>query len=314
MNRLALISNPRSHGNKGARSILQEVRGADALTGFAEPEDQTALLGALGDFKRQGADMIAINGGDGTVREVLTALRRMDADWRPALALIPAGKTNLIAHDVGGFGLEQLLLAAGEGRFTGKRERRRILEIRRCSVEEPPICGLFFGAGAFSTGTELATAKANRIGLYHGAAVAWTICAMLWRSLRGTPYDPDTENTMMRLQADEGAARKGQYFIMLATTLHRLILRLNPFWGGQNGAIRYTGIAGPPVRLGAGIIPVLRGRPRPWMAEAGYHSASANRLRLGMTSRFTVDGELFDTGPEARIEITAPRSIEFVSP
>lgn len=314
MNRLALISNPRSHGNRNGRSILGKAGGAGALAGFAEPEDQAALLDALRDFKRQGADIIAINGGDGTVREVLTAMRQVDAEWRPALAIIPAGKTNLIAHDVGGFGLEPLLKSAGEGRLSGKRVSRRILEIRRCGADEPPVCGLFFGAGAFSAGTELAAEKANRIGLYHGTAVIWTLCAMLWRSLRGKPYDPDTKNMMMHLIADGDTARKGQYFIILVTTCRRLILGLNPFWGNQDHPIRYTDIAGPPARLAAGIIPVLRGRPRPWMAEAGYHSGSADCLRLGMVSRFTVDGELFDPGPESRIEITARRSIDFVSP
>jgi hypothetical protein len=314
VNRLALISNPRSHGNRNGRSKLKAVESDDALAGFAEPQDPEALLEALRNFKSRDMEIIAVNGGDGTVREVLTALLRLDAEWRPELAIIPAGKTNLIAHDVGGFGLRPLLKAAGEGRLTGKRKRRRILEIRRYGIDETPICGLFFGAGAFSAGTELAAEKANRIGLYHGAAVIWTLCAMLWRSLRGQPYDPDVESTLMRLQADDGAGRKGPHFIILATTLHRLILRLNPFWGGQNGAIRYTDIAAPPIRLGAGVLPVLLGRPQPWMAEAGYHSGSADRLQLGLTSRFTVDGELFDPGPESRIEITAPRSIEFISP
>ncbi|MEQ1889237.1 MAG: diacylglycerol kinase family protein [Alphaproteobacteria bacterium] len=315
MNRLAIISNPRSHRNLHGPAVLCDISQYPFLAGFAEPGSQAALLASLAQFRQRGVNIIAINGGDGTVRDVLTAMWRIDPEWRPALTIIPGGKTNLIANDVGcaapgPAGLRQILEAASHNRLDRHRVNRPVIDIIRTGSPGTPICGLFFGAGAFSRGTELAQTEANALGLYQGLAVAWTIGSMLVRSLRGRAG----EAAPMALSAGGGTVLQGEVFIMLATSSQRIILGLNPFWGPQTGAIRYTAIAGPPVRLLAALWPVLRGRPRPWMAAAGYRSGSADYLNLHLTSRFTVDGELFDPGPAGMIELTARRTMDFVHP
>ncbi len=315
MNRLAIISNPKSHRNLRGPAVLRNMPECGFLAGFAEPETQAELLTILTSFRQQGANIIAINGGDGTVRDVLTALWRVDPEWRPALTLIPGGKTNMIAYDVGSVthgpeGLRQILDAASKGQLDRNRVSRPILDITRFDGPAPPICGLFFGAGAFSRGTELAQTEANALGLYHGLAVAWTIASMVVRNIRGKA----DENTVTTLTADGAMVQDGEQFIMLATSSQRITMGLNPFWGTQTGAIRYTAIDGPPVRLVSALLPVLRGRPRPWMHAAGYRSGSADHLTLRLTSRFTVDGELFDPGPSGLIELSARRTMDFVRP
>ncbi len=315
MNRLAILSNPKSHRNLRGPEMLRDVSKSDFFAGFAEPATQAELLTVLGGFKQQDVNIIAINGGDGTVRDVLTALWQIDPEWRPALAIIPGGKTNMIAYDVGSVthgpeGLRQILDAASKGLLDRNRVSRPILDITRFDTPAPPICGMFFGAGAFSRGTELAQREANAMGLYHGLAVAMTIASMVVRTMRGKAG----ENVMTSLTADGLLVQDGETFIILATSSQRIIMGLNPFWGQQTGAIHYTTIDGPPVRLMSALLPVLRGRPRRWMQSAGYRSGSANHLTLRLTSRFTVDGELFDPGPGGMIEISARRTMDFVHP
>lgn len=315
MNRLAILSNPKSHRNLRGPIVLHDMPECGFFAGFAEPETPAELLTSLNGFKRQGANIIAINGGDGTVRDVLSALWQIDPQWRPALTLIPGGKTNMIAHDVGSVthgphGLRQIVDAASKGLLDRNRVSRPILDITRIDSPAPPICGLFFGAGAFSKGTELAQSEANALGLYHGLAVAMTIASMLVRTLRGRPG----ENSAMTLTADGAMVQDGEPFIILATSAQRIVLGLNPFWGPQTGAIRYTAIEAPPVRLLSAIFPILSGRPRPWMQAAGYHSGGADHLTLRLTSRFTVDGELFEPGGSGVIEISARRIMDFVHP
>ncbi len=295
--------------------MLRDMPGGSFLAGFAEPETQAELLQALTGFRQQGVNIIAINGGDGTVRDVLTALWQADPQWRPALTIIPGGKTNLAAYDVGSAphgpkGLRQVLDAASKGQLDRHRVSRPILDITRFDSPGSPICGLFFGAGAFSAGTELAQTEANALGLYQGLAVAFTIASMVVRSMRGKTG----ENAPAQLTADGCLVHEGAQFIMLATGLQRIIMGLNPFWGPQTGAVRYTAVAGPPARLASALLPVLRGRPRPWMQAAGYRSGSADQLSLRLASRFTVDGELFDPGPSGLIEVSARRSMDFVHP
>lgn len=288
------------------------------IKAYGEPENHAQLLSVLREFKRINIEMIAINGGDGTVRDVLTALRQVDPAWSPGLLIIPGGKTNLIARDVGAAswgvkGLLEILSAARKGTLGSNRSRRPILEITRKGSAEPPICGLFFGIGAFVAGTELARTQANKMGLYHSLAVLWTIAAMLIRALRGQSFG-ESGNDVVALSAGDAAPRIGRRFILVATTLERLMLRLNPFWGPRAGAIRYTDIDAPPVRLSLALLPVLRGRPRAWMDAAGYRSGSANTMTLKLTSPFIVDGEAFDPGPEGEIELASRRIADFIRP
>lgn len=317
MTGLALISNSKSHRNLHAGQPIRDLAASPFIKGFAEPATHAELLQVLREFKRQNIDMLIVNGGDGTIRDVLTALRQVDPVWAPALLIVPGGKTNLIGRDVGATahgakGLLQILTAARKGTLGSYRVRRPIMEITRAGSHEPPLCGLFFGAGAFSSGVELARTQANKMGLYHGVAVLWTIAAMLLRSLRGISYDD--EHKAMALIAGDQAAHVGRRYIVIATTLERLMLGIKPFWGPRTGAICYTDIDAPPVRLGSALLAVLRGRPHPWMEAAGYRSGSANRLMLKLTSPFTLDGELFDPGPENQIELVARRMVEFVRP
>ena len=57
---------------------------------------------AIRDFARQGVDLVVVNGGDGTIHAVLTALFTTEwPDHVPFLALLRAGTTSMIARDVG---------------------------------------------------------------------------------------------------------------------------------------------------------------------------------------------------------------------
>lgn len=285
------------------------------LAGIAEPASQTELMAALTRFKQQGVEILLINGGDGTLRDVLSALWRVDPEWRPALCLMPGGKTNLAAHDVGcvrhgADGLRQVLDAAGRNQMRRHRVTRMVMDITRPDFSAEPVCGMFLGAGAFSQATELSRREANAIGLYHGLAVAWTIASMLVRNMsgRGAAAVP------LKMDADGVKVLDSDQFIFIATTAHRIVMGLRPFWGAGDGAIRYTAIEGPPKGLARAVWSILRGKPRPWMQAAGYRSGRADKLTIRLSSPFTVDGELFDPGPSGLIEISARRAFDFVRP
>lgn len=316
LSRLALISNPRSHRNLTGAQHLRDLAQSPFIKGFAEPQTQAQLLVALREFKRTRIDMIALNGGDGTIRDVLTALRQIDPAWSPALLIIPGGKTNLIASDVGAAswgvkGLLQILSAMRKGTLGSNRSRRPILEITRKASQEPPICGMFFGTGAFTEATALARTQANKLRLFHSLAVIWTLVAMILRTLQGKTGGG---GEIMALSAGDAAPHVGRRLVIVATTLERLILKLNPFWGPRTGAIRYTDIDAPPLRFAAALPALLGGRPKPWMESSGYRSGSTNRMVLKLSAPFIVDGEMFDPGPEAQIELASRRMVDFIRP
>ena len=131
--RIGVISNPLSDGNrKGLQSVER------MLAGCGRPLHRRAVVpeevkAAIGDFAARGINLVAVNGGDGTIHAVLTAL--FNAEWpdgRPFLALLRAGGTSMIARDVGlpGSrlqGLSRLLGWAYAGRGAASLVKRPVL-------------------------------------------------------------------------------------------------------------------------------------------------------------------------------------------
>jgi len=315
--RLAVIRNPLSKRNRGDRRQSRQSDWANRDILYAEPETPEALLEALQEFARREVDLLAVDGGDGTVREVLTALPRAHHGFRPALAVLPSGNANMIAADVGvgARGLravERLAEDARAGRLGGRVRRRFPLEVHWPGHNAGPIRGMFFGAAAFTDATALARST-HRFGANHGLDVVVTLAAALTEALSEQGRQRWLAGRQMSLGLDGAAPREGGRALFLATTLHQLILGMWPFWGDGSKTIRYLDIAEHPNRIGAAILPMLRGKPADWMLDEGYRSGSTGEMRLTLSGPFIVDGERFDPpacGGELIVRPGAP--IDFI--
>ncbi|MGN6497543.1 MAG: diacylglycerol/lipid kinase family protein, partial [Tsuneonella sp.] len=95
--RVGVIHNPRSHRNKGLDGQVADRPGVL----FALPEERGDLPGVLARYAAAGIDLLVINGGDGTVRDVLTAAVPVFGESWPAIAVLPMGKTNALNVDLG---------------------------------------------------------------------------------------------------------------------------------------------------------------------------------------------------------------------
>lgn len=316
------MGNPRSRANRGDGGAAVRARAAGLP--YAEPDTPDALLAALRGFAREGVDLVVVNGGDGTLREVLTALPHAYAA-PPALAVLAAGKVNLAARVLGSAGrgpaaLGRLLDAAARG---GLRAREcPVLDVERLDVERPgteppgvgpgraaPLRGLLLGAAAFTEGNRLAEAQVHRRGVYGAAAVGLTVAALVARALLGG----QDSGTPMRVIADDAPLPEGRRALLLASTLDRLVGGLRPFWGGGAGPVRWLDVAAPARRVPAALLAALRGRHGAWLAGAGYRSGRAGEVRVALDRPFVLDGERFDPGPGG-ISVSAPGRVAFVAP
>jgi hypothetical protein len=306
--RIGIISNPRSSSHRAGSAGLAE---AAARLPHAAPESREALGAALARFSADGVEIVAVHGGDGTLREVLSALPGAWTGPMPAIAPLPAGRTNLAAHTLGypassrredRTGLRHLLAAAEAGRL--RRQSRPVLEISGAGAA--PMRGLLFGAAAFTQAVGLAEGRLHRHGLMDNAVVGMTGALMAAQALvgRGAFGRALRQGTAMQVACGGDAMTDGPRFILLATTLDRLMLGLWPFWGGGEGAIRVLDVAAPPQRLGAGLWSLLRHRPP---ALPGWHSRRASTLHISLQDSFVLDGETFQPGPDGiRLSATAP--------
>lgn len=152
---VGLIYNPRSAGNRGRVPI--RVPGIPS----ASPETRQELARALADFARREVRVVIVCGGDGTIREVLSAIPSAYLGApTPGLAIVAAGNTDLIAGEVGAIRRsDDIGLLAARGREGSLRVTRRpVVAVERAIDDRGDarsIRGLLFGAGIFARATEI---------------------------------------------------------------------------------------------------------------------------------------------------------------
>ncbi|MBB5694073.1 diacylglycerol kinase family protein [Muricoccus pecuniae] len=310
--RIGVISNPRSRALREGRFALGA---AAASMPRAAPESREALVEALAGFAAEEVDLVAVQGGDGTLREVLTALPAAYGERPPAIAVLATGKTNLAARVLGSAGPGEAALARlRDAALRGSLRRRLlpVLEVARPGTEAAPLRGLLFGAGAFTEAKLLAERSLHRRGVHDRLAVLLALGGTALRSLGGRGH-PLREGAPMGISADGAAMREGRRFLLLATPLDRLMLGLWPFWGEGEGPLRWLEVDAPPSRLPAALLAAFRGRPWRWMPGAGYRSGRAERIALRLEAPFVLDGEVFKPGPEGLL-LSAPGRVAFVAP
>ena len=180
--RIGLVYNPRSHKSRGLD--MAAIERAGVFVAGAHGREQ--LPEVLAEMRAARIDYLIVNGGDGTVRDVLTAGLGAFGDRWPELAVLPRGKTNALNVDLGA-PADWTLEGAIDAYATGRRIVRRPLEVRP-EDGAPPLAGFIFGAGAFATGIR-AGQDAHRMGLFDSLAVGLTAAWGLSRAFFGPDSD-----------------------------------------------------------------------------------------------------------------------------
>lgn len=318
MSRIGLISNLKSHRNTSDIETIRAVVAHHPRIQHVEIDRVEDLASVLASFAASGVELLVVNGGDGTVQATLTALRNGAAfAVPPRLAILPGGRTNLIAQDVGlpgsrGHALARLAEARPGGQ--GVAEIRRPILSVTYAPDKPALHGMFFGTAAFHRAVLFSRRQAERFGIARAAMLGAALGVILSRALlRPRGGDPLIRGERLSLGTDgQAPAAPRDYLLLLATTLDRLILGLQPFWGTGEGGLRYTLVEFPPRHLARALLPVLRGRPKPWMAADGYASGRARELTLRMSCPLVLDGQIYRPAPDFPVTLRAGPAVSFL--
>lgn len=312
-----MISNPKS-GRNARKGLLAKIERIllrhSAVAHFAE-RTFDGIAGATRRALDGGSEILVVNGGDGSVQTVLTAMLRAPLARLPLLAVLPGGTTNTTARNVG-YGsdplaaLERLLDESARGIVAGRVERRPVV----CAeLPEGPQYAMMFGAGAVYDGIVLARnqlASAGVRGQLGGGVVLATFLTNVLMGRAGTMFPP----LAAAVRLDGEPLPPTRYFGMLVSTMDRQFLGVSPYWGTGPGPLRFSAMRERPQHLARAIVPALRGRPSPWLApEHGYRSHNVDEIELAFDGGFTLDGELFaPIGCERRVVLTGRRSAYFL--
>lgn len=316
--RLGILINPQSgtnrHGPQALLRLLDRYKPAIHRQ-VVSPE---AVAGALADMAAQQVEVLAVCGGDGTVQAVLTALfHARPFAVRPPVVLIAGGTSNMTASDVGMGGkptqaLERLL-AWSEGRGpAGQLVRRAILRVD-CGPGSAPRFGMFFSAAGIVQVTRVrnATRRRARSGLMRGGlGTAVTVGRYLLGLALGRRV---VEPTPIAIRLDGQSCGTHNYLALFITTLERLNPGIRPYWGEDDGPLRYTAVAYQPQDLLLAAPSLFSGRPSRYLTpESGYTSRNIHEAILQLKTKCALDGQILAGESPRVLTVTHGGEVDFV--
>ena len=303
--RVGVIGNPRSHRNKGG---LRPTGLPEAVIYKHEPSSRPELYRYMREFKADAIDMLVIDGGDGTVRDVLSVARDVFGQNLPQIGVIPSGKTNALAFDLGiprGWQVGDAVRAHQENRT----KTRSGIEVHWTDGHRPSQMGFIFGLGVFGRATMLAQ-RVHKRGIFNSLAVFFTLVIGLFKTMVGRDLNSWRRGDMVWLSGDGEGSRGRRFYMIFGSTLRRMPLGLKPF-GRKRDGMKFLLIDAPPKALHRHVFPVLRGAERTGLEENGYRRRDVDRLTMRIGKSFVLDGEQF---PGGTITLSKSEPITFVVP
>jgi diacylglycerol kinase (ATP) len=316
MPKIGLISNPRSRRNlRGLDGIHRTIVGVPDVIHITT-DSLLDLDAALLEFARREVDLVAINGGDGTVQTVLTRLlENRPFEVAPALAILARGTANTTARNLGVRGgadaLARLLRAATDDVIARHLKDRPVLRLENLR-DRSPQRGMMFGAGAIQDAIELCEREVYARGLKGNVGMGIALAGVLLGTVVTKNGLGVLKGHDIAVALDNGAESRIERLLVLATTLDRLILGSRPFWNYDGEPIRYTSIKYPPVGLLRSAPKLLYGWRRQALSPEVYASQGTGRISVRLDAPFTLDGETFEPAPGRPLVITAPDRVRFV--
>ena len=312
--RVGVIRNARSHRNKaGGGDYL-----SDPNVISAAPQTKPELAVALARFAREKIGLLVIDGGDGTIRDVLTRAAPVFGDDWPAIVVLPMGKTNALAHNLGlphQWSLDDALNAA----LRGGSVVRRPLVIQRLDMAQRDRVGFLLGAGVFNAAIR-AGQTAHRAGAFESLAVGVTSAFGVVQALVGFGNSPWRNCFRMRLRAGEELADmprslhgpSDSRYLVCISPLASFPFGVRPFPGVlRENSLNYLIYDAPLRRAAAMFPPLMFGSDPGFLGAIGIHRGTTSRIRIDLEDSFILDGETY---PGGSYDIMLGPELRFVTP
>ncbi len=318
--RIALLSNPRSTGNLSQLPRIREFCADHPDIFHYEVEHADQIGQALATIARVRPRLLVINGGDGTVQAALTELHNGAhfGDKLPPVAVLPNGKTNLIALDLGAQGdpiraLERVLELARTD-MAPHIVARELIQLSRGGPTSRPVLGMFLGGAGLADIILYCRHKIYPLGLPNWLAHVLTVFAALAAIIFGVraAFLPPRPNKV-KVSVIRSGQLHGRFAVLMVTTLERLLLKSQVRSDGQHsGAMQLLMVEQRPAAAVRVVLAALFGRLGR-QRLGGVHIERTDEIRIeGDRSSVILDGELFETGVNRPIVLKPTAPVPFL--
>lgn len=316
--RIALISNPRSTGNLAQLPLIRAFCAEHPDIFHYEVESADQIGEAMRVVARVEPAVLAINGGDGTVQAVLTELHNGGhfGEAAPPVAVLPSGKTNLIALDLGARGdpvaaLQQLIDIA-RADLAPYLVARELIALSGGETGIKPVIGMFLGGAGLADIMMYCRERVYPLGLPNSVSHFITAIAVVLRQvfgLRASFLPP--EPAMLSVQVRRDGAITGRFAFLFVTTLEKLLLS-SEFGSRGNGALKFVAVEQNSGSLVRAFFASLGGRLGRTKLD-GVHVEEADEIAIeGDMSQVILDGETFRAGVGKPIFLRPAQPLSFV--
>ena len=316
--RIALLSNPKSTGNLAQLPRIRAFCAEHTDIFHYEVERADQIGEAMRTIARISPAVLAINGGDGTVQAALTELYNGGhfVDGTPPVAVLPSGKTNLIALDLGAQGdpvdaLEKLLDIA-RADLAPHLVARELISLSGGESGITPVIGMFLGGAGLADVMLYCRERIYPLGLPNSVSHFITAIAVVLRQVFGLrasflPPEPAPLSVSVRR---EGAIT-GRFAFLFVTTLEKLLLS-GEVGSHGNGPLKFVAVEQKPVSMLRAFFASLMGRLGRTKL-AGVHVEEADEIAIeGEASQVILDGETFRAGVGKPILLKPAQPLSFV--
>jgi len=314
--RIALLSNPKSTGNLAQLPRIRAFCAEHPDIFHYEVEHANQIGEALRTIAQVRPKVLVINGGDGTVQAALTELYNGGyfGEQPPPVAVLPSGKTNLIALDLGAQGdpiaaLEQLITIV-RGDISPYVVARELIALRRsANADDEPVIGMFLGGAGLADTMLYCRDKIYPLGLPNGLAHALTLIALFVKLLlrvKASFLPPDAKPLNVYLREHENRLT-GKFSLLAVTTLEKLLLS-SELAGKRTGVLKLLAIEERPASLIRAFAASLGGKLGRSKVR-GVHFEEADEITIeGDSSNVILDGETFraETGRPIHLRLANP--------
>jgi hypothetical protein len=317
--RIALLSNPKSTGNLAQLPRIREYCSDHPDIFHYEVEHAHQVGEALKTIARIHPKLLVINGGDGTVQAALTELYNGGQfnGSPPPVAVLPSGKTNLIALDLGAQGDPVVALARlleiAQGDIAPYVVARELIALRNGKHGDRPVIGMFLGGAGLADTMLYCRDKIYPLGLPNGVAHVITALALFAKLLLRIkagflPPDPTPLSISVR---EEGNTINGKFSLLAVTTLEKLLLS-GDLGGRREGVLKLLAIEERPMSLIRGFAASLFGK----LGRAkvrGVHFEEVDEITIESDSSDVIlDGETFRAERGSPITLRPALPLSFV--
>jgi hypothetical protein len=317
--RIALLSNPKSTGNIAQLPRIRAFCAEHPDIFHYEVEHASQIGQALKTIAQVRPKLLVINGGDGTVQAALTEMHNGGhfGDASPPVAVLPSGKTNLIALDLGLRGdpitaLERLIEAA-QGDLERHIVARELIALRRTSGEDKPVIGMFLGGAGLADTMLYCRDKIYPLGLPNGVAHVITALALLAKLLlrvKASFLPPDAKPLQLSLRGEQQRI-SGRFSLLAVTTLEKLLLS-SDLGANRAGTLKLLAIEERPASMLGAIFASIGGKLGRSQVR-GVHFEEADQITIESDSSDVIlDGETFRAESGRPIFLRPAQPLSFV--